>query len=1199
MALSAKVISFNKSGSTGTQTVTGVGFPGKVVLLWSTKQSAVGATTGAVLTMGMSDGTRQIVRGINHPGGEAATTSSQWEHRTLVLLFADTSDPTPTVLASASFGAFNNDGFTLSWGVNDGGTELVHALVLGGQIDVELVQFQVSTTTIGGTVDYTDLAFRPECFITLTGAVGEFTGTGDYTNPAPFGSIAGFGFSNGSENVCAWTLGRGTGGAADNYRGAHTDRCISERETVASGAADLCGGQITAILDNGFTFTRTQSSSGVTPVQSVICIRGARFALGSFSAPTSDGGTHTLTPDFLPRAAIVETVDTTAEGNTANMALSFGAWDGTDEGGIWIGGVDTSNPSVYRRALSSHLLEVRDRSTGSLTAQADVTSSGLGELEITFSDAPASAITVLYIVLGDSEDPDEPEFVDGEVSQPLTRIDITLRDDTTKSFAEVDLNDREGYTPAGYKPGWVLRFLPISRGLSDRMGQLQHLSFGAILSDTARYFRGLLDGVTTKYLTNRPLAEWMIDDENRRQEDLWRLAAAGFVSDYTTEQDFRFRIEGTDWLKKKFSRKSTASRSWQPLITEDDFPSAGATIHTSEGSPIEVAAVGKSVPIIYGKVSDSRAGDVTVSATRLPFDADIDKPSQTLCNDKTGVGGTFTGRVFSIVTGIKTIGGIKTEGPRSSIQGTLWEVPHAVVTRWNGSDADVDSWRIYFFNRSDFNYRGAIGSSTFVRYFEIPNSPNSSGIREFEQTCLSPTDGTDYIANEQVVTESELGVGAYKPIYVGEETINGTVYQVGLVCYGAVKDLEAAFFNDNEVDLTSHPDWLTYKKTSAWSAAGFTTNYVTRNSKRYTLIFLKGEAGEVLAGITPASEGSPGITLNVWGIEDVGDGTGDLITSSAQIAKHFAVNFLAPDTPVTGNWLTVCPTFPHPELTGLTLVNEDSFDTAETGMGERVSGGYEGAGVIGADGELVSALDALAQIAVSGDFDLVFNRKGQLSASIEPFEANATPRPITSVLNINESSFSLKDDVLGAFFNILPYKHTRDYAGRVDGGWKGDGDVRSDISIDRYEQERESPTFELHFIRTDSTQGQATFDDVMGRKLARFRDPMRLVRLTVPFSGLSYEVGESHPVTHEEGVGASGWDGHEIRITGHEVEPTDGKVHMDGYDLEALFAGISRWAEESTPDWTSADEDERKTYGFWADDDSSTYSDGEPVKAWQ
>ena len=101
-------------------TIAGVGFRGKALLLWTTFQPAAGATTLAVLSMGMTDGVLQVVRCLTVLAGEATPTSAQAEqtksHRHKVTA---TSGASPAVLVAGAFGTFTDDSFTINWTTND------------------------------------------------------------------------------------------------------------------------------------------------------------------------------------------------------------------------------------------------------------------------------------------------------------------------------------------------------------------------------------------------------------------------------------------------------------------------------------------------------------------------------------------------------------------------------------------------------------------------------------------------------------------------------------------------------------------------------------------------------------------------------------------------------------------------------------------------------------------------------------------------------------------------------------------------------------------------------------------------------------------------------------------------------------------------------------------------------------------------
>jgi hypothetical protein len=400
MAFRSALHTFTKATTTGVQTVTGVGFAGKALLLWTTWQTATGATTGAAISLGMTDGVLQSVRAITHPGGETATTSAQAEHvDAIAWRMSATSGATPTTQVAGVFTGFTADGFTIDWTTNDGTAAIVHALVLGGSLEAVFTPVKV-TVAAGGTLAVTGVGFQPEAFVVMGGAANQFV-SGSYSLGAPFGSFHGFGFSNASAQVCGWTLGLGTGGAADTYRGQHTDRVASVRAANVSGAGELMGARITAVGADGFTLTRDVGTLTNQPTQHILCLRGVRFALGSFTTPLTAGNTS-LALGFEPDVLLLQTHGTTASSNTSGMSFALGAWQRVTgaTGGCWIGGVDAASPSVYRRSLSATtVLEARDASSGSVTIAATVSASDDAGATLAFSTVRGSADAVIYLAM--------------------------------------------------------------------------------------------------------------------------------------------------------------------------------------------------------------------------------------------------------------------------------------------------------------------------------------------------------------------------------------------------------------------------------------------------------------------------------------------------------------------------------------------------------------------------------------------------------------------------------------------------------------------------------------------------------------------------------------------------------------------------------------------------------------------------------
>jgi len=832
--------------------------------------------------------------------------------------------------------------------------------------------------------------------------------------------------------------------------------------------------------------------------------------------------------------------------------------------------------------------------------------------------------------------PPEQTFEDGAVSHPLTWITLTKKDGSKHPYAEVDLNDPPDYYD-GYKRPRVERFLTIARGLSDRDGQIEHMSFGAVLSDIAtdrfdtdREFRSTLADAVNQYLTNRPLEVWFVDDVERRRLGLPRLAAVGFVNDYAPTADLQFELKGADWLKKKFSRKRRAQQGWQPLITAADFPACPEEMLNSPA------------PLIYGSLglggSDAVVG-VTITVNPQPVAAP----------------GSFD---LSLVTGGKTAGVTRYYQVAAFVGGQESDHSPTLVERTTNTHKTIrltwdavpgaTSYRIYSSHRADF-LQGAL--------LDV-----AAGVLAYNDTTVLPNENKEWITGTawRLMLRQNFQYLVYANVGGGLFSIPGTAYTVITPIPDRRETPSTLIQRDIDIAWTAHPgavdgyriirrrsyysDWdpeysrqwdvaagvLTVTDDNvtitavtmptgeliATSAAGqaeaifvgigaygdptpitvsalliarhacarvgniyipnttegvdgettttyaavaddqygvtwfapdhpgwiYPTKYVDINGQRFTLIFTTVE---------PLPDT---VFVDVDGIETAADGTGTLIRSIVDQRLHFMVNFIAPDTPwATGPYLTAAATvFPH--LPDIPLVDEASHTAVKASLATRLSGtDYEGATIIGAAREFVSALDALARFQQSGDFDQTFNRKGQDTVSCEPIEAALDLPVIGDVLSIRQGSFNLVDQVQSAFFNIIPYVHSRDYTGREKGGWKGNAEIRSDESITNYDQEREAPKMELHACRANTPQGSATIADVMARKLARFQDPRRIGSLQMPFEGLNYEPGSVVAITHLEGIGAEGWTGREVRIIRHEVEPTTGLIRLDFYDLTAVL----------------------------------------------
>jgi hypothetical protein len=98
---------------------------------------------------------------------------------------------------------------------------------------------------------------------------------------------------------------------------------------------------------------------------------------------------------------------------------------------------------------------------------------------------------------------------------------------------------------------------------------------------------------------------------------------------------------------------------------------------------------------------------------------------------------------------------------------------------------------------------------------------------------------------------------------------------------------------------------------------------------------------------------------------------------------------------------------------------------------------------------------------------------------------------------------------------------------------------------------------------------------------------MRHQALTTDLQGLHDELGDQIRITHSRGVGASGYDARPFQVIEHRIDPNRKQVTLQTIDLTRLRPGIGYAAEDATPNWGSASDDDKALYVYATEDDGT------------
>lgn len=409
-----KVGSFTAPSSTGTQSVTGVGFTPKAILFWASGSNGSSGIWGGDVdqTIGFTSGPSEsyAVAGFSDDGQSTSQTARAIAAKAVAFVNGLGS----ATSAEADLDSFDADGFTLDWTKAGVSAQKIMFLAIGGDdVDAKVVNWTSPTST--GNKAVTGVGFTPDVVLHMP--------TASTVIPASSAGMIGTGFGamDGSGNQWMNTLAAQDAQSTSNTsRYQRTDKCvayINDTGTVNEEAAFV------SMDADGFT-TNFTSANGVAVNYISLCLSGLDAKVGSFAKTTSGApASQSVTGvGFEPGAVLLSSWgwDEFNHGSVVNDAIwALGGGDGTNERTVLQvdddGVATTVVESIWK---NSKVLSIDRTPVGGPTidSEADLDSFDPDGFTLNWTTNDANAVGILYLALGSLNTP----VAGGQVSEAGT-----------------------------------------------------------------------------------------------------------------------------------------------------------------------------------------------------------------------------------------------------------------------------------------------------------------------------------------------------------------------------------------------------------------------------------------------------------------------------------------------------------------------------------------------------------------------------------------------------------------------------------------------------------------------------------------------------------------------------------------------------------------------------------------------------------
>lgn len=390
VALSAKAGTFACDTDTGAQSVTGVGFEPKLVVVFGNSATAVD-TVGTVnrwsFGAASAANAQNAIMGASDNGAATMVTGRGLKTDALIYLPAT---GTPTDDGIAALTGFTADGFDLDWSDAPAAASIMHYLALGGSdvSNVKVGNFVASTST--GVQSVTDPGFRPGVVI--------FFWTGQTAAGSTDNHSVSFGAATNTDSW-SWSLHDEDTPTTSNVRlDLSTTTClIRQAATTIDASATFAG-----MTDTGFDINWSDAPAAASLI-SYIAIKGPAAKVGTYAGATSDITVNHTGVGFTPRSLFVTSVMRVATGavNTADFRPAWGVASGASaEGHIAQVSEDNAGTSNVRQVTDDDKLFAVLTNAGARSNIQDLQGFTSDGFDIAYTSS-VSAIIMPYVAFGD------------------------------------------------------------------------------------------------------------------------------------------------------------------------------------------------------------------------------------------------------------------------------------------------------------------------------------------------------------------------------------------------------------------------------------------------------------------------------------------------------------------------------------------------------------------------------------------------------------------------------------------------------------------------------------------------------------------------------------------------------------------------------------------------------------------------------